>query len=134
MEQVKIVLCDTDVIIEFYRNNQDIITELKKIGQENIAISTITAGELLYGALNKKELNQIIKDLKNLTILDIDKKACTVFLDIMGKYVLSHKLALPDGFIAATALANGIELYTLNIKDYRFIKGVKLYNEKFRKL
>jgi predicted nucleic acid-binding protein len=46
----------------------------------------------------------------------------------MGKYVLSHKLALPDGFIAASALAYDMELYTLNLKDYRFISGLKLYN------
>ncbi len=129
MEQDKIVLCDTDVIIEFYRNNPDIISELKKIGQENITVSTITAGELIYGAFNKKELNQIKKDLKNLTALDIDKKICDIFLDIMGKYVLSHKLVLPDGFIAASALANDIELYTLNLKDYRFIEGLKLYKK-----
>ncbi len=129
MGQDKIVLCDTDIIIEFYRNNPGIISELKTIGQQNIAVSTITAGELIYGALNKKELNQIKKDLKNLTVLDIDKKTCDTFLDIMGKYVLSHKLALPDGFIAASAIAHDIELYTLNIKDYRFIDGLRLYKK-----
>ena len=123
----KIVLCNTDVIIEFYRNNPDIISELKEIGQQNIALSTITAGELIYGALNKKELNQIKRDLKNLNVLDIERKTYNVFLDIMGKYVLSYKLALPDGFIAATALANDVELYTLNGRDYRFIEGLRLY-------
>jgi len=128
MEQAKVVLCDTDVIIEFYRNNPTIISELKKIGQENIAVSTVTAGELIYGALNKKELIQIKKDLQNLTTIDINKKTCDVFIDIMGKYVLSHKLALPDGFIAASAIAYNIELYTLNVKDYRYISGLKLYN------
>ncbi len=129
MGQDKIILCDTDVIIEFYRNNPDIISELKTIGQENIAVSTITAGELIYGALNKKELSQIKKDLKYLNILNIDKRTCDTFLNIMGKYVLSHKLALPDGFIAATAMVHNIELYTLNIKDYRFIDGLKLYKK-----
>ena len=129
MGQNKIVLCDTDIIIEFYRNNPDIISELKNIGQENIAVSTITAGELIYGALNKKELNQIKKDIKNLTVLYIDKKTCDIFLDIMGKYVLSHKLALPDGFIAASALENDVKLYTLNLKDYRFIEELKLYKK-----
>ncbi len=129
MGQTKVVLCDTDVIIEFYRNNPDIIAKLKEIGQQNIAVSTITEGELIFGALNKKELNQIKKDLKNLTVINIDKKICDVFLDIMGKYVLSHKLALPDGFIAATALVYDIELFTLNLKDYRFINGIKLYKQ-----
>lgn len=127
MEQEKIILCDTDVMIEFYRNKPDIISELRKIGQQNIAVSAITAGELIYGSLNKRELNQIKKDLKNLTILNIDERTCDIFLDIMGKYVLSHKLTLPDGFIAASSLANGLDPFTLNIKDYIFIEGIKLY-------
>src|SRR6056297_3826216 len=129
MGQDKIILCDTDVIIEFYRNNENIISILKKIGQENIGVSTITVGELFYGAINKKELNQIKKDLKSLIIIDIDSKTCDTFIDIMDRYVLSHNLALPDGLIAATAIANDIELYTLNIKDYRFIDGLKLYKK-----
>ena len=129
MGQEKVVLCDTDVIIEFYRNNSEIISELKEIGQQNIAVSIVSAGELIFGALNKKELNQIKKDMANLAILDIDKKTSDVFLDIMGKYVLSHKLALPDGLIAATAMSNDIELYTLNLKDYKFIDGLKLYKK-----
>jgi tRNA(fMet)-specific endonuclease VapC len=127
MEQAKMILCDTDVIIGFYRNNPDIISELKKIGQQNIAVSTITAGELFFGALNKKELSQIKKDINNLVLVDIDKKTCKVFLELISKYALSHKLAVPDGLIAATALTNNIELYTLNLKDYRFIDGLKLY-------
>ena len=45
----------------------------------------------------------------------------------MSNYALSHKLALPDGFIAATALENDFELYTLNTKDYRFIDSLKLH-------
>ncbi len=39
----KIILCDTDVIIELYRNNQKIIKELNKIGENNLAISIISA-------------------------------------------------------------------------------------------
>jgi len=130
MEQDKIVLCDTDVIIEFYKNNPDVIASLQTIGQRNISVSTITAGELIYGALNKKELQHIQKDLKSLTVWDIDEKTCKIFLDIMGEYALSHKLALPDGFIAASAITHDIELFTLNVRDYRFIQGLKLYEVK----
>lgn len=123
----KIVLCDTDVIIEFYKNNANVISKLRAIGQDNIFISTITAGELIYGALNKKELKQIQSDLNSITVLDIDEKTCEIFLDIMGKYALSHNLSLPDGFIAASAIANDIELFSLNLKDYRFIQELKIY-------
>ena len=30
MEQAKIVLCDTDVMIEFYRGNLEVVAKLKK--------------------------------------------------------------------------------------------------------
>jgi predicted nucleic acid-binding protein len=55
----KLILCDTNIIIELYKNNQLIISALQSIGQPNIEISSITAGELIYGALNKKELSKI---------------------------------------------------------------------------
>ncbi len=124
------ILCDTDVIIEFYRNNSSIVSELKKFQQENIAISVITAGELLFGAFNKIELKQIQKDIKSLNLINLNPDICGVFLEIMEKYVLSHKLALPDGFIAATAIYNDLKLFTLNVKDYAFIDGVQLYYPK----
>lgn len=45
----------------------------------------------------------------------------------METYALSHKLSLPDAFIAATALAHNMEIYTLNLKDFRYIQGLTLY-------
>ena len=45
----------------------------------------------------------------------------------MEEYFLSHKLAIPDALIAATALVNSISLYTLNAKDFRFIEGLTIH-------
>jgi tRNA(fMet)-specific endonuclease VapC len=45
----------------------------------------------------------------------------------MGKYVLSQRLSLPDALIAATALRHDLSLYTLNLKDFKYIPGIKLY-------
>lgn len=118
------VLCDTNILIEFYKGNNEIITSLKKIGQENIAISCITAGELYFGALNKKELNQIKKDLSLLNIIDIDESCSENFLGLMTKYSLSHKLAIPDTLIAASSITNELPLFTLNKKDFQFIEGL----------
>ena len=46
----------------------------------------------------------------------------------MVQYSLSHKLTIPDALIAATALTHNISLYTLNLKDFRFIQGLNIYN------
>lgn len=48
----------------------------------------------------------------------------------MHEYSLSHRLSVPDGLIAATALTEDISLYTHNLKDFRYIKGIKLFKEK----
>ncbi len=127
MEHQSLVLCDTDIIIELYKNNTSIIAALHKIGQENIAISLITAGELLFGAINKRELNRISKDIANLHTLPLNEAIGILALDLLQKYTLSHKLMLPDALIAATALHHEISLYTLNQKDFRPISGLKIY-------
>lgn len=127
MEQESIVLCDTNIIIELYKNNKSVISELKKIGHNNIAISVITAGELIYGAINKQELSSIQKDINSLIRLDINERICDIYYQIMFKYSLSHNLTVPDGLIGATAILNRIPIYTLNKKDFRYIDGLKLY-------
>lgn len=127
MEEEVAILCDTDVIIEFYKNNHKIVSELHLIGENNIAISIITAAELIFGALNKKELKQIKKDIKNLKTLHLNHQTENIFLQLLEKYSLSHNLKIPDALIASTAIANETELFTLNKKDFKFIKELKLY-------
>lgn len=121
------ILCDTNIFIEIYRGNNSIIDILKTIGQQNIAVSDVTCAELLYGARNKNELQIIRKDLNKLTILPIQTDISALSVELVEKFSLSHNLSLPDALIAATALIHDIELYTLNTKDFRFLKNIKLY-------
>jgi tRNA(fMet)-specific endonuclease VapC len=121
------ILCDTNILIEFYKGNSTIIQELRQIGVAQIAISVITQAELYYGALNKAELLKIQKHLNLLNNLPIDPPVSSQFIQLMERHSLSHKLTIPNALIAATALVNGLELYTLNIKDFRFIENLRLY-------
>ena len=122
-----IILCDTNIMIEFYKNNQNIIAELEKIGSTNIALSVITAGELLFGALNKKETQIIKKDIEHLILMNLNDSISKKFIELMLKYTKSHALAVPDALIAATALVSNVKLYTLNVKDFQFIDELVLY-------
>ena len=125
------ILCDTNILIEFYKNNTAIIQELRQIGSQNLTISIITRAELYYGALNKNELNRIQKHLDLLQNIPIDRPISEQFIQLMAQYSLSHKLTIPDAMIAATALTHNISLYTLNLKDFRFIQGLKIYQSPF---
>ena len=121
------ILCDTNILIEFYKNNPTIVTELKAIGTHNLAISVISQAELYYGALNKRELHQIKRHLHSLKILSIDSSVSNKFIELMEQYTLSHNLTIPDALIAATALVHDVKFYTLNQRDFRFIVELKLY-------
>jgi tRNA(fMet)-specific endonuclease VapC len=123
-----VILCDTNILVEFYKNNSAIIKEMRLIGLNNLAISVITQAELYFGAINKTELNKIKKHLTLLRVYSIDTAVSAQFIRLMDTYSLSHKLSIPDALIASTALVNQLELYTLNSKDFRFITGLNLYN------
>jgi tRNA(fMet)-specific endonuclease VapC len=73
------ILCDTNILIEFYKGNSTIIQELRQIGVAQIAISVITQAELYYGALNKAELLKIQKHLNLLNNLPIDPPVSSQF-------------------------------------------------------
>lgn len=130
MASKKIILCDTNIIIDFLKGSSVVIENLNEIGKDSVYISTITAGELYYGALNKGELNSIRKKLNSIVHIPITEPISEIFENLMIKYSLSHKLSIPDAMIAATALYFDIELYTLNLKDFKFIKDLRLYNQK----
>jgi len=128
MEQRQpMILCDTNILVELYKNNPTVINEMRKIGMNQIAISIITQAELYYGAINKVEFARIQKHLNLINKIPIDEQISAQFIQLMGRYSLSHKLAIPDALIAATALVYDMSLYTLNLKDFRFIEGLNLY-------
>jgi len=121
------ILCDTNILIEFYKGNQAVSDALRVIGLPNIAVSVITVGELYFGARDKRELLKIKKHLANLKQIPVDEEISNLYVSLIETYSLSHRLNIPDALIAATALRYHLELYTLNVKDFRYIEGLALY-------
>jgi len=127
MAQERIVVCDTNIIIEALKQNEAVVGEIKKIGINNIAISVLTIAELLFGARDKKEYNKIKKYIDYIRIIPLNQEICEIFIEHIDKYALSHRIGIPDTFIASTVLFYETELYTLNKKDFNFIPNIKLY-------
>ena len=125
------ILCDTNIFIEIYRRNREVRSVIiDNIGIENVVVSDVTRAELYYGALNKTELQMIRKDLSKISILHIDSNISNMAVDIVEKYCLSHKADYADALIAATAILNNMELYTLNTKYFIFLPEMKLFQPK----
>ena len=121
------ILCDSNIFIEFFRRNFLIRSELHKIGYENIVVSDVVKAELYFGARDKIDLQNITKCLNNFPVLSIHLEISKMAVDFVKNYCLSHKLTLPDALIAATAIYNNLEIFTLNKKDFKFIPDIKLY-------
>ena len=125
------ILVDTNIFIEYYKNNPEICKQLEHIDPKEIRINDIVCAELYFGARNKQELSNIVADMEKLTDLPITPSISKLAVDLVKQYCLSHKLKLPDAQIAATAILHNVELFTLNKKDFVYIPTLRLYEPKY---
>jgi predicted nucleic acid-binding protein len=122
------ILCDTNILIEAYRKNTNIISVLNGIVRHDaIVISDVTRAEMLVGARNQHEMKILIKELGLLKCLPIQSEISARAIHLLVEYHLSHGLDFHDALIAATAIHYNLELFTLNVKDFAFLSDIKLY-------
>ena len=82
--------------------------------------------ELYQGARDKRELNYIKKEIMRFEVLTINQDIMTLAREILDRYTLSHNTKIMDALIASTVIMYRINLYTLNKKDFRYLKQVQL--------
>ena len=131
MEEKKII-CDTDVVIDFWDEKQGRHSITRKILEQNIGlnqvvISAITKMELISGASNKSDLEKMSTKLSRFNIALINNDITLKAFELQKKYFLSHGLSMPDCLIASTSIILGLELFTYNTKDFKFISDLTLY-------
>jgi tRNA(fMet)-specific endonuclease VapC len=132
METKQLILCDSGVLIEYFRGNQNVLDELDFLGFSRLLISSVTAAEIYFG-MKKREKRKTVELINKFNIYHVDKEISLRFLQLMLSN-LDNKIAIPDAIIAATALTANVKLYTFNRKDFDYIEGLKLYNPKFSSL
>ncbi|MEL7121853.1 MAG: type II toxin-antitoxin system VapC family toxin [Bacteroidota bacterium] len=76
--------------------------------------------ELYQGMGNKKELQVMKKRINYFDILQVNSQISKLAIYLIDEYNLSHGLTIPDAIIGASAIIQEIELYTYNIKDFKF--------------
>jgi predicted nucleic acid-binding protein len=77
---------------------------------------------------NKQELVALRRALRcwNAKILYISEDISAKAMFYVEQYYLSHSMQLADAMISATAVTNGLDLLTGNIKHYRVLKDVSI--------
>ena len=88
----------------------------------------VTYIELVQGMRNKQELIALRRALRfwNVTVLYISEDISAKALFYVEHHYLSHSMQLADALISAAAVANGLDIFTVNEKRYQVIKDLSI--------
>lgn len=130
------ILIDSDVLINLFDEKKIFHLLVKKnlnlFQQKGITpnISLVTAIEILQGNKSHLQKKQLNRELIFFNQIDITVSIGNIAKELILKYSSTHGLLLADSLIAATAIQLEIPLFSLNKKDFKFIKNLKLYEPK----
>lgn len=119
------ILLDSNILIDILKGREQTIRTVESFSG-NLFISAASAMELYYGAFNKAENKKIERFLFLFEIVQIDEEISKLAVTLVNKYAQSHTLDIPDVLIAATAIVHHYQLFTYNIKDFKYINDLRL--------
>jgi len=125
------ILVDTDILIEFFRikeRSRCLYSKIFRINTNIPVISSVTVAELFAGrSIEDKKEESILKEfLSKVEILYSNFEIMKLTGEIMR--VSDYKITFQDAEIAACTLCHNSPLLTKNTKDFKKIKGLKLFN------
>lgn len=123
-----LIVVDTDVIIDFFRDISPaakVFSEL--ISLKKAALTAISVFELYAGIEGAKRLRQIEILVQELIILPLNTLEAAIAGRIYTQLKSRGKLVgTQDILIAAICVANDLPLYTKNMAHFSLIKDIRL--------
>lgn len=125
---------DSDICIWLLRGQAPAAAaRLRDLPMDAVATTTITAGEIRYGALRsqrpKENLARVETLLAPLALLPFDNRAACHFADIKAHLTASGSIIGPmDLLIAAIARARNATLVTGNLREFSRVPGLAAEN------
>ena len=123
-------LLDTDIIIDFFKNDVSVVKNIEKRSNSLMFISSITLCELYKGAFlsnSDDELGNISKLLTNTEFVSLNKIGCKIFgknnAYLSGKGKMTQEI---DLMIASIAISKDLILITRNKKHFENIPELKI--------
>lgn len=120
------ILIDSDVLIEHLRGNKDARDWLVQARRTSgpLAISVISLTEIA-GGMRSPERREVIRLLGSMQRFEVTEQVAWRAATLMREYRRSNSgIGLGDYLIAATALTEGLELATLNVRHYPMLPAL----------
>jgi predicted nucleic acid-binding protein len=120
------ILLDSDVLIANLRGVEAARQYLIRARTETgpLAASTVSVAEVA-GGMRSAERREITRLLASLQLFPVGEQIAWTAADLMRRYRRSNQgIGLGDYLVAATALVEGLELATLNVRHFPMIEGI----------
>jgi len=126
-------MLDTNIVIYTIKNRPAIARRAFKQHEGQLCISSITWGELVYGAERSSQPARNLADIEGLAarlaVLDFDVAAATHFGQVRAElYRVGKPIGPYDMMIAGHARASGLVLVTNNVKEFERVPGLRVEN------
>jgi tRNA(fMet)-specific endonuclease VapC len=126
-------LLDTNTVMYTMKNRPQQVRAKFKQHQGQMAISTVTLGELIFGAEHSQQVERNLSDIEamaaRLEVLAFDSRAAHHFGQIRSAlYKKGQPIGPYDMMIAGHARACGIVLVTSNLKEFERVPGLLVEN------
>jgi predicted nucleic acid-binding protein len=119
-------LLDTTVLIDLSRGNTDAADFIDAVRASGtpLFISVISAMELIVGCRDKGEVEKAEKLIADFGLVHISPAESARAYDLILAFSKSHGLAIPDAFIAATAIIQGLDLSSDNARHFKMVPNL----------
>lgn len=117
------LLVDSDVLIEYLRGRPGAVEFVEGV-EDDLLVSVVTLAELLAGVRDDEEHRRVDEFRLAIEVAPVTEEIARQAGALRRQYLRSHGLALPDAFIAATALSRGAILVTFNRKHFPMVPDV----------
>jgi tRNA(fMet)-specific endonuclease VapC len=126
-------MLDTNILIYTIRNRPKKVRDAFKKHADYLAMSTVTLGELIYGAEKSAQSVRNLADIEALAarmdVVPFDSQAAIHFGQVRAELAKSGKLIGPfDLMIAGHARSRGLILVTNNLREFKRVPGLRVEN------
>lgn len=125
-------LIDTNIVSYLFNRHSLALAYAPHLIGYSLAISFQTVAELLEGARRArwgaKRWNDLEALIGSMTVLESDRSMCDYWAEVRTVRRM-QPIGVADAWVAATALAYGLELVTHNPADFAAIPGLTVVTE-----
>lgn len=130
MAQKKVILCDSNVLFEYFRGSPVMLRELDELGFDRLALSVISEAEMYIG-IKRIEWRKTTETINKFNIIGLDSEISRMLSRLTWEHY-TKRPGIADMIIAATALTYPVELFTFNKKDFDFVERITFYRPKYQ--